>query len=63
LFARRVCSLIVLKSRIVTDLMGTFGILFGRPLRAHPNSLSYPGLKPWAILLCHFVAFAHTPIR
>ena len=36
------CSLIVLKSWIVTDLMGTLGTLFGRPFRAHPNSLSYP---------------------
>ena len=30
---------------------------FGRPFRANLFLETNPGLKPWAILLCHFVAF------
>jgi hypothetical protein len=43
--------------------MGTLGILFGRPFRAHLRSLSYPRLKPRAVLWCHFVAFAASLFR
>jgi len=36
-----------------------FGRLFQGESLLEPN----PGLKPWAILLCHFVAFAVSPYR
>src|SRR5260370_5745030 len=45
--------------------MGTPGILFGRPfrgdlLRTQPRAESF---RPWAVLLCHFVALAVSPVR
>jgi hypothetical protein len=36
---------------------------FRSPLQGESLLEPNPGLKPRAILLCHFVAFAHSPIR
>jgi hypothetical protein len=36
------------------EIMGETQCSFGRPFRAHLRLLSYPGLKPWAILYNRF---------